>query len=448
MSKSFIQFCAMALLVSQALCLTLTAGSAAWQEPAHAWRISLRLPASAGEPMTVPVMMTGREFFQLSGFPRPRLDSFRLRGVGGEINLQAEEYDQDGNLSGSKDGRLDDSDLILFTARLDNEPQTLYLYCDGPAKIAPSGKGAGVEVTVLEGKPIPLELRSGDLLIGVRGGGEPPFDNKQINHGRGAIAKWLWKGTPFTDMAKGWTNYFPHCVGAGPGAPAWTAPKVVVQGGVRVIVELECKGVTVKDGDKEVLKGDVLRRIAVWAGCPVVDFEEVVRYTASGFEHSWQYGQAIPLGKALDAADRLVVPVGGSPYVVDFGKELDAANPLRRLYETSNPEEGWLAVQDGLERIGLAVFYERLAPIRERDDWLTYRPAMHPEVNVRQSAGECLALRLSFRDRALRCRSEMRRPLRYVALASETPAAIRQQYAFWCGADEAGVLVGAPEPRP
>ena len=421
----------------------------AWQEPSLARRLPLKIPAAdGGQPITVPVLVTGRDFFQWTGFPRPLLDSLRLHDSHGKIEIQTEEYDSEGKILVPGDQYLDDSDLIAFTIRLDKEAQTVFLYYDGSTEAASPAPSA-VEILIKEGDLVPLQLRSGDLMIGLRGGGEPPFDNKQVNHGRGAIARWIWKTANFADMQKSWTDYFPHCLGTGPGAPAWTGPQVILKGPVRTIVEMQCKGLTEKSGEKGILKGDIVRRIAVWSESPTVDFEETVRYTAADFEYRWHYDQMIPLGKSLGDGDRLIVPVGGKPYEISLGKlknEL-GKNPWLKLYETCNPEEGWLAFQDCGEGNGIAVFYEKLDPIRMRSAWLTYRPALNPELYVRATTSQKLELRLSFRDRASCTRNEIRRPIRYMVLSSESTETIRQCYAFWCSPEEGGISTGKPEIR-
>ena len=159
--------------------MTVAAGAAPWHEAACARRVALRLPTVPGDPVTAGIVLTGRELYRWTGFPCPEISSLRVCGPDGAVNLQAMEFDGGTDLLPQGNGRLDDNDRLLFAVRLERKPVTLYLYYDGPAAAAAAVAVAVPAAEVQEKTKglVPLILKSGDLTIGLRGGGKPPFDN-------------------------------------------------------------------------------------------------------------------------------------------------------------------------------------------------------------------------------------------------------------------------------
>jgi hypothetical protein len=231
-------------------------------------------------------------------------------------------------------------------------------------------------------------------------------------------------------------------VAASPGAPKWSDPVVLIAGPVRTVVEVHCTGFQAKEGDQVTLAGDVTHYISVWNDLPCVDFEEAVSYTAPGYDFTWGYYGGEALGKSMDENDRLIAPLMNQAYAVKLPSR--EAGPYQQFYDTWVPEEGWYALQDTGEKTGLATFYETLAEIHARDEWVAYRPAWNPVLHMRTSPGRP-EISLSFKDRALRCRTEWDRNLRYFFLREEKPEEIRFQYACWAQPLDTAGKVSAPE---
>ena len=274
------------LTLHLALCTTLLAGASLaappaaipWHEPSHSRRIAVGLPASRAAGLG----FTGADFYRWTGFARPLAASLRLHGPDGPIALQVEERDGTGRLTAQGNGRLDEDDQVLFLAPLSPQPRTLFLYYNGPPA-PPALTSPGVQVVAQPNQFYTLLLKAGDLVVGVRGGGTGLDPKRAENFGRGAIAFLSWQGLVLTDMTRSWNNYIPRAFGSGPDAPPWSPPAVLVQGPVRTVVKCRCQGYQgTRDG--QATRAEITHTIALWAGCPVIDFEEDVEYTSTEFD--------------------------------------------------------------------------------------------------------------------------------------------------------------------
>jgi len=394
------------------------------------------------------VVLRGEDVYRWTGMPCPPIRSLRLHGPAGRIPIQVEEWDGTGGLLAKGNGRLDDDDRVVFAADLRPRAQTLHLYYDGPATKRGAAAPA-VKVTAQPKKYHSLLLASGGLTIGLHGGGAEPGAQKIDNYGRGAIVLMTWHGKTVVDSRGGWANYMPRSMASAKDGPTWSQPTVVVAGPVRTVVEMHCRAHRERSRGKDVLTGDITHYIAVWGRCPVVDIEEIVAYKADGFDGQWPYSCQTSVGKALDEHDRLIVTLAGKAHAVNIGQTADAIarHPWRVFYSTTSPEEGWFALQDVAEKTGLATFYERMASIDVRAAWVTYRPALHPEIRIRTTPYKTADVALSFRDRALHCRSTYRHALRYTALRDEAPEDIRTLYHVWGRPLDAVAKVAWPERR-
>ncbi|NLO72588.1 MAG: hypothetical protein GX100_00580 [candidate division WS1 bacterium] len=386
----------------------LTYAADPWNAPDYRNRLAITLPVSAG-PIQVGVIFTGKDFFRWTGVPRPSVRAMMLGSPEGRIPLQVDERDGTGKIVSEGNGRLDDDDQVLFIATLGPTPRKLHLYYNGPeASMLPPR----TEIAVAPGNPITLQ--SGELTIAVRGGGlDDPTKNVRENHGRGSIVNCTWQGGSIADQNKmGIASYFPKTVASGPGAPKWSEPTVVAAGPARTVVETHCEGYQVKKDDTVTLEGNITNYVSIWTDAPTVDFEQIVDYQGTVYDHTWSYSDGLDLGAEMDPNDRLIVPLLDQAYLVKFPLREDIQHsPYQPLYNTWVPDEGWYAFQDTAEKRGMGTFYMTLTEIIERDTWVAYRPAWNPVLALRTTPG-LPQVGLNFMDRALRSRNEWRRGLR------------------------------------
>jgi hypothetical protein len=428
----------MALLI---LCGGLAQAADPWDAPDYQRRLALTVPAAPGGAARCGFVLAGRDFFRWTGFPRPGVKALMLGGPAGRLALQVEERDGTGRLVAEGNGRLDDDDQILFAVDLGPQTQRLHLYYDGP-----DAPDLDLPTTVAVKPGNPLEVKSGELSLFIRGGGlDDSSVNNIANHGRGSIVQCTWGGVTVANQNSSWGDYFPAGVAASPNACKWSEPTVVANGPVRTVIEVHCDGFQAKQGEKVTLQANVTNYLAVWNGVPCVDFDQVVDYTATDYEGGWGYSGGACIGKDMDANDRLIVPLLDKAYEVKFpSREAIQAAPYQQLYDTWVPDEGWFGWMDTIEKTGMATFYETLPEIRERDEWVAYRPAWNPAIYLRTTPYRP-EVRLSFIDRALRARSRWQRALRYVFLHNEKPDDIRLLYRCWGAPLEESGKVEAPE---
>ncbi|MCM8770155.1 MAG: hypothetical protein NC911_10930 [Candidatus Omnitrophica bacterium] len=415
-----------------------------WQEPGCLRRVAIHLP-EVDQSRPVSLIITGYDFWRWTGFPRPRINSFRLFQGDTPLAYQGEERQPDG-LPASPDGFLDDTDLLVFVATLSRKPVPIYLYYDGlPTQPVPPG--CQPEIIEKKGDIIPLFISAGGVKVGIRGGGTVPGTQDIRNFGRGSFVFLSWKGQTLLDFRSSWGNYLPRGLASGKDGPVWSEPEIVFSGPVRTVVAVRCHRYSVSKDNQPIFTGEIVRLLSVWHNCPTLELEEYVSYQSTEFDWSWPYSFSLPVGKSLDENDRLIVPLAGQPYVrpVTKTRQEIQANPWERLYSTENPEEGWFAWQDTQEKTGLAFFYEKLEPIRQRHVWVTYRPALHPQILVRTTPYPTGENNLSILDRALACRSHYRRQLQYVLLTDESPETIRAIYHLWARIPGTGLSVSLAE---
>lgn len=409
-----------------------------WQAPDYRQRITLQLPATAGGTLQCGVVLTGADFFRLTGFPEAPVRALLLGGPEGRLPLQVDERDGTGRPVTEGNGRLDDDDEMAFVTELGPTPRQLHLYYDGPE--APPVP-ARTTVTVQAGNP--LGLTAGELSIAVRGGGLEDTGRDAIeNHGRGNIVFCSWQGHTLLDQKRYFRQYFPSAFASSPGAPKWSEPVVVTSGPVRTVVEVHCHGYQEKAGEQVVLEGDVTHYVSVWNGAPVLDFEQVVTYTAFQEGFMWPY-----LGAPMVKAGRLIVPLLNQAYVIPIpSPEEHQQAPFQKpySYNTPCPDEGWYALQDPAAKWGIATFHMTAAEIQERDSWMAYRPPWNPVIYVNTAPGH-MEIRHRIVDRALWCRPEWRRSLRYVFLRDEQPEDVRLLYRCWGQPLDQVATVGKPQ---
>ncbi|NCO34577.1 MAG: hypothetical protein AUJ92_12920 [Armatimonadetes bacterium CG2_30_59_28] len=418
-----------------------------WREPGCERRVALTLPAADRVGLQAGIVFTGADFYRWTGVPRPPVASLALHTSTAPVSFQMEERDESGHFQPKGNGVLDDDDRVAFTVALSPKLQPLLIYYDGVPQSVASGKSS-IEVVPQQGKLYSLLIKNGSLTIGLHGGGvEPTSANRIENHGRGSLAFVEWQGVTMARLESNWGNYFPRTLASGPGAPVWSEPEVVYRGPARTVVEMRCDAFKLEKDGKETFSGDVVHYLYFWENCAVVDLEEIVNYTSTDLEGSWPYASQVQIGKDLDEADQLIVPLADTAHVVTVNEtpEHRLLHPWRQLYATDNPEEGWYAWKDPNEKTGLATFYEKMDTVRFRQSWVTYRPALHPSVHIRTTPYTAPQEDLHFKDRARRCRSRYERDVRYTFLKDETPKDIRLLYHAWGKPVDEFAATGWPE---
>ncbi|HPP12398.1 MAG TPA: hypothetical protein PKW42_06650, partial [bacterium] len=422
------------------------ASAADWLEPACSRRLALQLPP-AEKSTPAALIVTGREFWNWTGFPRPRTDTFRLYQGTKVLAYQVEERQASG-LPASPDGFFDDPDLLLFVATLGPEKKSVCLYYDGPAS-QPLPAELQPQVTEKKGDLIPLWLSAGQLKVGLRGGGTEDHRHDIQNFGRGSFVFLSWKGQILIDFRSSWGNYLPRGLASDREGPVWSEPEIIQHGPVRTLVAVRCSNYVARKDNREILTASIVRLLSLWHSCPVLDGEEYVDYHSQAFDWSWPYSFSLPVGKSLDQNDVLIVPLAGRAYTrrLNRTRQEIEASPWENLYATDNPEEGWFAWQDTVEKTGLAVFYEKMATLAQRAAWVSYRPPLHPRIQLRTTPYPSVENNLSFVDRALACRSHYSRQWRYLLLEDEAPETIHTLYHLWAGQPGSLLTASSPEKK-
>jgi hypothetical protein len=452
-----------------------------WWDPVFPHRLSLTFPASPVELRDLPVLLTGREFYALTGAPRPPCASFRAVTADGERPLQVDERDGTGEIVAQPNGVLDGDDEILFTVHLAaGQPTPCFLYwadTSQPPPLAaaavqmepesrdPSAaadgtsaprRPAAVQVEPESDDPfVRLWLSNDRLRLGFNSRGtDTPEKNEPGNWGRGTIAKLFLDGFPLTNIGGSWTFFLPHHpFGAGPGDFRWSDPEVVAAGPVRTVLRMRRTGIEWKSagpltalGGQVFLTGEATHTFALYAAAPIVDAEMTLRYTATRDDWPAAFNFPLQVGKSLDPADVLLVPLAGQVFRRAVTQDdLDGWYPT--LYSTPVPEEGWFAWVDSQEHVGLAVFYERMASLRDRAEWVSYRPVLNPEVHVRLTPGGSVENTVQWVHRSLTSATVMRYPLRLVGLTDDHGDAVRWQYRLWAEELRRVAAAGFPESR-
>lgn len=407
-----------------------------WHQPEHKNRIKIKIKPSKEE-TKIGIILTGYDFYRLTGFSKININSISLWDEKEEIPLQIEEMDGTGKLVyENSNGVLDDDDRIVFLLNLKTKEQVLYLYYNGP-KIERNRKIDGLKIEEKKGELIPIIIKNEKLIIGIKGGGfkENPSLNRIENYGRGAIPLLIWNELVFFDFRRSWGDYFPRSIGSGPGKYIWSEPKIIYKGDIRTIFEIKCEDYREERDGIEIFKGEIIRYISIWNDIPVIDIEEHVFYKSSELNYNWNYSMSIPIGKKIDENDIFIVTLADNIYVLSLKDTIERSKkyqqPYQKFYSTDNPEEGWFAIYDNEEKNGMAIFYEKMDKIKERKEWVTYRPPLHPNISLRTSPYEKIEINLYFNDRVLRTRNEYKRELRYILLKDEKPEMIRKYYRLW-----------------
>jgi len=423
---------------------------ALWHQKESKNRIAIKIEPFKEE-INLGIILNGYDFYKMTGFSKIDINSISLWDEEEEIPIQIEEMDGTGKLIGNdSNGILDDDDRIVFLIKGRRKEQILYFYYNGPS-FEKNIKNNKLKIEERPNEIIPLIISKEKFTVGIKGGGfkEGPSINRIENYSRGAIPLLIWQDLTFFDFRKSWTDFFPQSIGTVPGNYIWSEPKIIYKGNIRTVIEMKCDNYKEEKDGIEILNGEIIRYISIWNDIPVIDFEEYVYYKSPNLNYEWKYSMGAPIGKKVDENDIFITTLADNVYTLPLNKTIERKKryqaPYQTFYSTDNPEEGWFAVYDPNEKTGIAVFYEKMEKIKERKEWVTYRPTLHPNISIRTSPYDKVEINLYFIDRALRAREKYRRDLRYILLKDEIPELIRKYYKYWAEPLEKIITTGFPE---
>ena len=411
------------------------APSAAWWNTAFTHRVGLVLrrgPAMVDQPAVV----TGHDLYRATGFSRLPVSGVRVVGPDGKAAvMQVDQRDARGFHVGRGDAVLDATDEIVFlVSRKPKATACYWVYWSTQAQAQPEPAASGAQESVpKKDRVVQLRMRTRHWDVGFNATGTAtPEKNERGNHARGAISRLAFKGVPITNINTSWGFYLPrHPFGSGPGRFRWTGPSVVRRGPIRTLVEMRRSGAELTGPKRTVcMRGDVVHTFAVYHQAPVIDAEFTLDYRATQDKWAGAFSFPMYVGKRAGLGDTLLVCVAGEVYRRAITQQdLDDWYPM--LYRTPLPEEGWFAWVDPAESRGLAVFYEKMAPIESRASWVSYRPVHHPKVRVRVPPSGHVDNVVTWQHRSLTSATRMRYTLRLVGLTHADGDRVRSAYHLW-----------------
>ena len=433
------------MLVCTVLCAAMAAGGparaaatapqAAWWDSRFPHRVALGVPAGP-ELADQPVVLTGDDLYRMTGFARLPVTAVRVVGPAGKpVPMQVDQRDARGFYTAEGDAVLGAHDEIVFTLSRPPGTRTVYwVYWSTQAQAEPKSTGDGLRIsTPKKDRVAQLRVQSPHWDISFNAiGTATPEKNEQANHARGTISRLTFGGVPITHINAAWGYYLPrHPFGSGPGPFRWTRPTVRQQGPVRTLVEMRRQDARFLDAKRRpVMRGDVVHTFWVYRRCPVIDAEFTLDYRAVQDTWAGSFGFPMCVGTRTGLGDTFMACVAGTGYRRAIA-QADIDNWYPTFYRTPLPEEGWFAWADPTERRGLAVFYEKLAPIQARARWVSSRPVHHPEVRVRVPPSHHVNNTVTWRHRSLTSATRMRYTLRLLGLTHADGQRVRQAYHVW-----------------
>jgi len=421
--------------------------------PGERYAVEVRFPPAPGSLESMPVVLTGAELHRLTGAALPVCSSIEAALNGERRACQVDEKNGTGRWAASN-GVLDhDDELAFYTDLVKGEPATLVLAwteADGARATTPPAAAGPVDpdqtVKITEEHKIPyveLWLETEQFRLGMNAeGADDPEAHDIGNYGRAAFSVVEFRGKSLTAIRSGWANVLPrHAFGYGAGPFRWSKLKVVRRGPVRTIVETE----------RSDYENGVRAEFAVYTRGPAIDLAYSMRYVKLEPEPQRQpqglgFGYPMRLGAKGDVNDVLLVPVAGRVDKHRLTPENIAAF-YPTYYETPLPQEGWFAWADTAENVGLAVFFEAMAPIRDRAAWFDSRPPCNPEVRVRTIPGGAPENSVTWRRRNTHTARSWTTRNRLVALTDDDADRVRLAYRLWALPLEELAEVSLPETR-
>ncbi len=396
-----------------------------WAVDECRYRLVIRChPAPAA--MDQLLVLSGREFYDLTGLDDLSWKSIRAFTGGRERPIQVDERDGTGQYVPAGNGRLDVDDELVFAVGLQSDaPVTVELYYDNKPGMQPEFPDAGVTFEKIDTITADAVLGNGRLTARLKGPARnPDKDGGLENAGAGSITGCSLDGKGFTRIRSHHANLLfgqPFTNGD------WTKPELVISGPLRTIVRMRLPETVSRDNaGRKTFEGTVTSTIAMYGTMPVMDIEQQITYRWSDRKWSATYSFYATVGQALDSQDMLFVPLGGQPH------RFSMRDIVRydRAYLEHRPEAGWMALLDPEEKHGYALFYAKMPEIRENLAWVDYSPRRELTPSVfRWAYGYRMQLR--YVNRVMQLDDRITRRFRFVGLTEEDEHAVAAQYSHW-----------------
>ena len=390
--------------------------------------VQLRFAPRPCQMHSMPVVLTGEELYRLTGAVRPAASSMRVLLNGEEQPCQVDERNGSG-LYTESNGVVDHGDEIAFYVDFEKDaPTTIVIsWSSTPETLAgPPAEAGQVTITKDEKTPyVDLWAETEQFRLGLNATGlDDPTAHNIANYGRAAFSVLAFNGKPLTAITSAWSNVLPiHPFGYGAGKLRWRELEVVKQGPVRTLITTECP-------DHE---QGVRAEFAIYNRGPAVDLSYSMRYVRPEPEKRplvLSFGYPLRLGRKGDVNDLLMVPVAGRVHKHRLTEEdLEAFYPT--YYHTPLPQEGWFAWVDTVEQGGLAVFYEKMAAIRDRAAWVDSRPVRNPDVRIRTTPSGQPENYVRWHRRSVHTARTWICQNRFVGLEDANEARLRLAYDLW-----------------
>jgi len=395
---------------------------------AERYAAQLRFAPRACQTDAMPAVLTGEELYRLTGAARPAASSMRVLLNGEERPCQVDERNGTGRYS-EPNGIVDHDDEIVFYVEFERDaPTTVVIsWASAPEAAAEPRADAGrVKITRDEKTPyVDLWAETEQFRLGLNATGlEDSTEHNIANYGRAAFSVLVFDGKPLTAITSAWSNVLPiHPFGYGAGKHRWQELKVVKQGPIRTLITTECPGYEL----------GVRAEFAIYNRGPAIDLSYSMQYHQQEPEKRplvLSFGYPLRLGRKGDVNDLLMVPVAGRVHKRRLtAEDLDGFYPT--YYQTPLPQEGWFAWVDTVEEVGLAVFYEKMAAIRDRAEWVDSRPVSNPDVRIRTTPSGRPENYVRWHRRSVHTSRTWRCQNRFVGLKDANEARLRLAYDLW-----------------
>ena len=440
-----VRFVVYAACLGASLAQSAVAGPAGWWDDGWEVRIPITVEAAGGALAQRPIVLRWDRIANGSGIPRVRLSSLRLVSEGGLAPFQVDHRDHEARLLAPGDLTLDPQDELVFLAPSGRRTE-FCLYASANPK-PPATFPSDIQARELRRGHAQWTLSTADLAISVQGTGMLDLSaNTRANHGRGAVVGLRWKGVLANWQGHNWGVVMnAHPFPTGP-EDRWGAVKLLVDGPVRKVIAFNCPDSTAKDKDGAViLRADVTRSFAMFAGLPLYDVEDVVHCLATQGDWTAGYVDKFHAGRAPDVNDTLWDGSSGDPRTSPLAGQDIPLNEGGRFAETGTLVttekivHGWYGWFDEKERTGLAAFYG------VAQDGDVPAPAA-----IRFGAGWemwSMANRMTFVYRGLEAPVTLRHRFRVIGLGDVSPETVVQEYRLWSADTMDLVTIGEVETR-
>jgi hypothetical protein len=395
-----------------------------WAVPECRYRLSIQLKPTKAGIVDQPIVISGKELYQLTGMDDLTWDSIRVFAGNKEQPTQIDERDNTGHYVKNGNRRLDSDDVLVFNVtQSNNKPSIYYLYYGSKPSKQPAFAST-VKYEEVNSDIADAVVSNGRMSISIKGAGSEPKGGIG-SFGTGAITECSLDGKPFTNIRYNWSNYFFGNPWSNDGN--WSKPELIIAGPVRSIIKTSLTGFETKNAaEQTILKGKVTNYYAMYSTLPIVDIEQRIEYPTSDKKWTAQYTFYTKVGKEPDTNDVLLVPVAGAQARV----AMQDVGMYGARYLEHRPEQGWMALLDPIEKHGCALFYARMPEIRENLSWVDYAPRHELTPSVGRLT-DGYPMSLSYTNRVMQTDDVIIRPFRIVGLTSDNEQNVSAQYQVW-----------------